>query len=363
MIFSRAPGRSSRVASQLDAAMLECGMQKHPGKDVDDVTSGTCVGVDLCDGTEWRAPPSAVWPILLAVLAVAQGGHASPGAVRGLLGSMQWFDLLERGKLSMYDNVYEFCRRTPEWFVVALPSNVVNELLCGCVQGMFWRFDMQRPFDCRIIATDASTAFGLGGCYAKAPATFVQSLARADTKGGDHVVLSGPMPDADGRIYAGRAHEAPLQQSDFKVFLRHRLHDNAHINVKEGRAFLASLRWFLRTEANQDKRVTFLVDSKVWIGAVSKGRSSSYDLNRLLRQVAALCMVGGITLHVVFIPTKWNPADAPSRGVYTAVQRPPACKSSPSVSRFAKKLDALKSALARMQATGMFSDSSSDDDS
>ena len=57
-----------------------------------------------------------------------------------------------------------------------------------------------------------------------------------------------------------------------------------------------------------------VIDSKVVLGAVAKGRSSSKPLNALIRRVAALCFAGGLVLHCVFISTKHNPADWPSRG-------------------------------------------------
>ena len=94
-----------------------------------------------------------------------------------------------------------------------------------------------------------------------------------------------------------------------------RVIDEEHINIREGRAFLALLRWVLRARGRHGHRIVILVDSRVWLGGVTKGRSSSLPLNTLLRQVAALVMAGGLVLHVVFIPTAWNPADDPSRGL------------------------------------------------
>ena len=37
-------------------------------------------------------------------------------------------------------------------------------------------------------------------------------------------------------------------------------------------------------------------------------------LNALLRRLAALCFVGGLVLHCVFVPTRHSPSDWPSRG-------------------------------------------------
>ena len=61
-------------------------------------------------------------------------------------------------------------------------------------------------------------------------------------------------------------------------------------------------------------RVGLLVDSKVALGAIAEGRSSSKSLNALVRRAAALCFAGGLVLHCAFILTKHNPSDWPSRG-------------------------------------------------
>ena len=58
-----------------------------------------------------------------------------------------------------------------------------------------------------------------------------------------------------------------------------------------------------------------LIDSRVWIGAAAKGRSSSVPLLRLLRRVAAMVLASGVVVHYVYIPSAHNPADAPSRGI------------------------------------------------
>ena len=74
------------------------------------------------------------------------------------------------------------------------------------------------------------------------------------------------------------------------------------------------MRWFLRSIQGFRHHVYLLVDSKVALGAIAKGRSSSKSLNALVRRAAALCFAGGLVLHCVFIPTKHNPSDWPSRG-------------------------------------------------
>ena len=74
------------------------------------------------------------------------------------------------------------------------------------------------------------------------------------------------------------------------------------------------MRWVLRSPVRFGHRLVVLLDSRVVVGAVGKGRSGSVPLNRLLRRLGALTFAGGLALFVVFIPTGHNPADYPSRG-------------------------------------------------
>ncbi len=64
-----------------------------------------------------------------------------------------------------------------------------------------------------------------------------------------------------------------------------------------------------------DSAVRFLhvTDSQVVLAVMAKGRSSSKQLNWLLRRVAALNLVADVTPSYVFVSSADNPADAPSR--------------------------------------------------
>jgi len=109
MIFSTGPaGTTTALAARLDDAMARANLTKHEGKDVNDATDAICVGVALEDGVKFAAPPSRCMSLLLLVLLLAERGHASPSEVMQVLGTLQWFDLLLRLKLSVYDVVYKF---------------------------------------------------------------------------------------------------------------------------------------------------------------------------------------------------------------------------------------------------------------
>ena len=53
----------------------------------------------------------------------------------------------------------------------------------------------------------------------------------------------------------------------------------------------------------QNSRIVVLSDSRVCVGAFSKGRSSLRKLNAVIRRVGALLLRSGCTLDVVWIPT------------------------------------------------------------
>ena len=59
--------------------------------------------------------------------------------------------------------------------------------------------------------------------------------------------------------------------------------------------------------------VRLFVDSKVVEGAVSKGRSSSFPLLKILRRLTATLFTSDLRLELDWVPTKENPADEPSR--------------------------------------------------
>lgn len=82
-----------------------------------------------------------------------------------------------------------------------------------------------------------------------------------------------------------------------------------HINLLELRAILRTFR---------DCRFLHLSDSQICISVLTKGRSSSRKINRILRKIAALCLALNIYPLYAWIQSRLNPADAPSRRHATA---------------------------------------------
>ena len=59
-----------------------------------------------------------------------------------------------------------------------------------------------------------------------------------------------------------------------------------------------SLRWRFRTETNIGTKFLHLVDSRVTLGVVAKGRTSSWRLRRALCKVNALMLAGFSTMRL-----------------------------------------------------------------
>lgn len=87
----------------------------------------------------------------------------------------------------------------------------------------------------------------------------------------------------------------------------------AHINVLELEALLLGLKHQIRRFHAHDRRIFQVSDSYVCISVVSKGRSSSRQLNRILKQVAALLLAHGLQLVLCHVESLENPTDFGSR--------------------------------------------------
>ncbi|CAE7796470.1 unnamed protein product, partial [Symbiodinium sp. CCMP2456] len=297
MVFSdEGEGHTLRAAKQLDAELSKRGAIRNAAKDVDDELCATCVGVSLEDGTHLGVPPARCLSMIVTVLHLLESQKASPRQVQQQLGVQQWFDLLQRCKLSVYDRVYAFVRDPEDTGLQLLPKAVMFELAVGMLLGVF------------------CTTHGFGASVAQLPIQMVRRLARVAEKQGDDVVMDGGTVTGAQAKRLGEAHHLDMSLGDFVDIFSIKARKAAHINVLEGEAFLIWLRWVLRSRRRHCSRLVVLVDSAVWLGAAAKGRSST-QLNRLLRKAAALELAGELQVYLVLVPSDENPSDWPSRGV------------------------------------------------
>ena len=199
-----------------------------------------------------------------------------------------------------------------------MPGDLRSELQVSLGLAIFWSADLSRRHLPFLSATDASTSYGFGVSTAAADIDMVRAVSRYAEKRGDYVVLGKASASRDHKAIKPRAgfpRHLNLDIDDFKTMMSVKARRPAHNNILEGEAYLMWLRWLLRSTKHHGTRAVCLVDSKVVLGGVSKGRSSSRPLLRVLRRAAALQLAGNLLTRLIYIPTCCNLADAPSRGV------------------------------------------------
>ena len=93
----------------------------------------------------------------------------------------------------------------------------------------------------------------------------------------------------------------------------HPFRDPEHINLLEVRAAHLCVKWRTRSALRIGSRFFHLIDSQVALAVLCKGRSSSWQLNRVLSKTNALILGAGLFPSWAFVMSEWNPSDKPSR--------------------------------------------------
>jgi hypothetical protein len=86
----------------------------------------------------------------------------------------------------------------------------------------------------------------------------------------------------------------------------------SHVNLQEVRAVKAEVK-YRALHSHTPQRIVNFVDSRVALGCICKGRSSSVQLNMLLRSFVPYLVGGQIALANIWVGTHHNPGDDPTR--------------------------------------------------
>ena len=134
-------------------------------------------------------------------------------------------------------------------------------------------------------------------------------LSRQLTRTGEEACEPPPSGPVGVRPLVG-----PGKWKRWKIAISNTWKHGAHINVLELYAETLAMSWVLRKgSACTPLRFVLLQDSQVAVFSGTKGRSSSLPLLRALRRTAALLLAGNLYVDRLWIPSKANPADGPSR--------------------------------------------------
>ena len=317
--WARSEAIAKRRLGVLDNVWKEAGIMRKPEKDLDWGLHGVALGCDYDGADGWLdASASKQLQSISDAAFLLTERQASPNNVMRLMGSLQWFDLLNRSKLAGYESIYGFEQLPHPDQLRLLPSLVRSELQASIALSVFWSADLSRRYLPFISASDASGEYGFGVCAAAASSKQVRQVAAYAEKRRDYVVLDDTVSkgvDKGVKKRQGVSRHLDLNQNDFKTILSIRARQPAHANVLECEAFLLWLRWLTRTSRHHNARAVCLVDSKVLLGCATKGRSSSKALLRVMRRAGAIQLAANILVRLVYTPTEYNPSDLASRGI------------------------------------------------
>jgi len=316
---SSGPLLSCQRMEALDAELLRRGLLKHPAKDETALLNGTCIGVDLCDGSYFAPHSPRLAIFFFAVLETLSRGTISPKGMSALLGVGQWMMLLNRPLFSCLDAVYPFTRLQPDTELRPIGQKVRCELMLLIVLAPYLEADLHRRWAPMITATDASVVFGFGASVATCTEDVARQVGRlAETKGA-YIRLSrdGGPTDEPEKNRLGTPHKLDLTKRAFRDVISARKTRDAHPGSLEASGLLLLLKWITRSSKNFSRRIPVLVDAQAVLGAAAKGRTSAGSISLDMKRIAVVTFSSDILPSYVYIPSEDNPADAPSRNVKT----------------------------------------------
>lgn len=186
-----------------------------------------------------------------------------------------------------------------------MPPSSLDELLLFACLSLLLPASLEREFVPYLLATDVCTCFdfGLSGRPCD-EGTLLELAALSETRG-DYVTFT----DSTRQPF-----KLPFAMGSFTDLLSMRATHPGHAGQLEAHGFLLLLQWVLRSASRFSSRITTLIDAKVLIYILLKGRSSGPTLNFIVRSIAAHGLAEGLLVYPLYTPSEWNPADAPSRG-------------------------------------------------
>ena len=97
---------------------------------------------------------------------------------------------------------------------------------------------------------------------------------------------------------SGEAHHLNISMGEFLDVFSICARYQAHINVLEVRVVFNYLRFRAQQLCLMPARILMFLDSQVALSVIAKGRSSSLQLNNLLRRIAGLSTLCGFRLYL-----------------------------------------------------------------
>ena len=302
------------------------GLPRHPGKAVSCSTDAEFWGAQF-DGEAGQARPNLkrLIPLAHVILKVVELKHATVGLLEVLAGSLVSAFQMRRRTMSVLEEIYAAQRGRERNEIVRLSPQLLDELMTSVAMLPAVVLDFRiKPAD-RLIASDSSEVAEAAVCADVTPAFTLEAQRHALQKGlWNRLLGSGqaylrekgqlpedeelPQENYDMHFLWREAVETLQFQQFGKVRNRRR---RKHINLGEVSAALAAEK--LHGLQQPDTFYIHLQDSQVSLACLVKGRSSSHQINCLLRQSLADHLSSNVRPFYGYVRSKLNPADDPTR--------------------------------------------------
>lgn len=281
--------------------------------------------------------PDKLRKVQLCLRWLSRRPKISGKAIEKILGHVVHFTLIRRELLSLFRNLYDFAQAHSSsahrlWRSAAREARWAAVLLSLCVA------DLRKEWHTAVTASDASLS-GIAVCKRFANLSTVQKIgsqkegwrfssydptsrprektvekrdvfADPETVKPIRIVPHDPFCFNEDFVEIDQSFMDPVfWQMQFNVHMQ----IPEHITLLEGRGIVSAVRHKLRDVGCFNKRHLHLGDNLASILIAEKGRSSSYEMLRVTRRLAALLLASSCTLASRWIPSEWNVADHGSR--------------------------------------------------
>lgn len=303
--------------SRAEKAYEQAGLKRATHKDFRGETSFRAWGAEV-SGVEGHvgAPLKFRQETWSLICRVVKFGFCSKKILQKILGYVCFIFQYRRELYSLQHHIYKFVQGLPTSGWRPIPGFILDELRSIGLHLAFAFWDMRRPLSETLVSTDATPSSG-GAARAVVSEALAEELWRCSEVRGENTRLdetdfsrmldewSCPKEPSTCASVVGKCLVwQPVSSYAFR--------STSHINLQEGRAVKNEVKRMVLGGFNNIVQVA-LNDSRVICGALSKGRSSSFKLNGILRSMLPYLVVGRISLALLWVETESNPADHPSR--------------------------------------------------
>jgi len=304
-----------------DSGWLDMAMQAYKdaslpvasGKVALDATAA--LGMERC-GNELGAPRVRRQRLTGALLEVASWGRVAPRLLEVLMGHAVWACLFKRLGLSALQSSFHVGSPDSAFRPVAVAPEVRWELITLAALLPLLTVSLDSRVADVVLATDACAA-GFGVVEARPEMGLVVEALRYAELRGEHSALDGGR--ARRPAQADRVLELePLPGDWAEVKWRTRIARPWRTPplsqaVAELQAIELAVEFCARNVAHHDAQFLGLVDARSALGALAKGRSSSWQFLRVMRRIAAQSLATGVEFVPRWVSSEQQPADEASR--------------------------------------------------